>query len=411
MSVDAVARKSVAKVPPLVLRFVRGTHRGAERACRDRDIVLIGSAEDCDMVLMGDPGVAAHHCMVTITGGMLHVRAMDAAIEVDGEIIEPGEPRLIQAFQRIALGQAVCAFGPSWGKEWEALDHVDAFLHVAMERSRHESPASVALSAPADAAEMLPASSKRSFALMAALGVGAFAAAIAMVVAAWPERQNQQLSLKAQVALVRETLRSSDQAELRAVIDNQKIVIDGIARSSKSVQELQRKLQLNGIPVVLNARVADQISEQVRELLKVGGVNAQTEYAGASTVRVTGSFDDGVALSKALSQPAMQDIAPGLKLEVVNLKAATEQALPIAATKAVLADLKDARGVCNATECFVRFAATGNIFFVGSTLPSGAELTKVTVESANVEIEGLQFEVNLERNEIGPIPPLLVPQQ
>ncbi len=392
--------------PPLVLRLVRGTHRGAERACRDRDVILIGSADDCDVVLMGDAGVAAHHCMVRITGGMLYVRAMDAAIRIDGVDVPPGDPQLVQAFQRIDLGQAAFAMGPNWGKEWQALEQVNAMLDAAMAGvfTDHADTAAPIMETAVAPDETLSARRQNPRAWLS-LAVGVAAAIAALGFAFWPSRSGDGLTYKERLQNVQADLQSMRSNEVKAQVSGRVIEVTGVVSNERELADLSRQLRKYGSQVRVNVLTGDHISEQVAELLKVSGVGAQTEYLGAMQVRVSGHFGDGVALAKAMNQSAMQDIAPGLKLVPVNQDATTPVVVPIPDTTARHVEaLKSAKSFCNATECFLQFSGTGNTYYVGSELPSGAKLTNVTAEAVNIEIGGTAYQVKLKDLSIGPVP-------
>jgi hypothetical protein len=396
--------------PPLVLRLVRGTHRGAERACRDRDVILIGSADDCDVVLMGDAGVAAHHCMVRITGGMLYVRAMDAAIRIDGIDVPPGDPQLVQAFQRIDIGQAAFAMGPHWGKEWQTLEQVNAILDAAMagaladQTAQAETLQSVSPPTPPVVVR------RQNRSALLSLAAGLVAAIVALGFAFWPSRSGDGMTAKERLHSVQTDLQTLQKSELKAAMTGKQIEITGVVRDDRELADVSKHLRKYGGQVRINVLTGDHISEQVAELLKVSGVGAQTEYIGAMQVRISGRFGDGVALAKAMNQSAMQDIAPGLKLVPVNQDspAPTAVVIPNETARHVEA-LKNAKSFCNASECFLQFSGTGNTYYVGSELPSGAKLTNVTAEAVNILISGAGYQIKLKDFSIGPIPELEKP--
>ena len=74
-----------------VLRIVDGLHAGANRVLARDEMILVGSGDDCDIVL-ADDGVANHHALVTLVGGRYMVRALDAPVHVGGTQVDPGDP-------------------------------------------------------------------------------------------------------------------------------------------------------------------------------------------------------------------------------------------------------------------------------------------------------------------------------
>src|SRR5690606_37123533 len=56
-------------VPASVLRILSGLHAGPSRTLAEQEMILVGSGDDCDIVL-ADHGVARHHALINLTGGM-----------------------------------------------------------------------------------------------------------------------------------------------------------------------------------------------------------------------------------------------------------------------------------------------------------------------------------------------------
>ena len=108
--------------PALTLRVVRGVHSGAERRCHHRDVVVIGSADECDVIL-SDQHVAGNHCLLSVTGAQLSVRPLAPGVTIDERELAPGEPVRVEPFQVIGGGNAAFALGPAWNaRAWQKLD-------------------------------------------------------------------------------------------------------------------------------------------------------------------------------------------------------------------------------------------------------------------------------------------------
>ena len=95
-------RSKLAQDSPstLVVRVLEGRHAGARFECADGEVMLIGSGADCDLVL-ADPGVAGHHCLVRVQRGRIWVRAVDEGVLVRGREVPPGDPIAVGTFEPI----------------------------------------------------------------------------------------------------------------------------------------------------------------------------------------------------------------------------------------------------------------------------------------------------------------------
>jgi len=90
----------------LILSIVAGRHAGAMTLLVRSDMLVIGSSDDCDVIL-SDEGVAPHHCVLN-TGhdGRLLLRSIDAALTLNGELHGPGEAVCVTSDMTVTLGTA-----------------------------------------------------------------------------------------------------------------------------------------------------------------------------------------------------------------------------------------------------------------------------------------------------------------
>jgi hypothetical protein len=379
--------------PPLVLRLVRGAHRGAERACRDRDVFVIGSAEDCDLVLPGDKGVAAHHCMVRVMGGCLYVRSLDALIKINGSEVTPGEPVLVQAFQRVELGHAAFAMGPSWSPQWGAFDSANDDIVDTKLASEHAEMMPDAALQPLQTAAIAPASARKLPVWLLPVALSVSAALAALMFALWPGASTGPLKPQQRLEQVKSMLAGADYREVKAELSDGKITLNGVADTGESVRALAEKLAKKNIAVSMRVLSGEQVADQVRELLKVSGVGARSEYIGDRTVQMTGHFGDGKALALAVGQAAMQDILPGLKVRAVNQD--TPASLPAPEQPKFLGAMTGIKSICNATDCFLQVGANGSTYYIGSELPGGGKLVDVKEAFAVIDFEQNRYKVRL----------------
>src|SRR3546814_14580039 len=76
-----IASEAAAPAPGNVLRILAGLHAGASRDLAEQEMILVGSGDDCDIVL-ADQGVARHHALINLVGGLSSLRAPDATLRV-----------------------------------------------------------------------------------------------------------------------------------------------------------------------------------------------------------------------------------------------------------------------------------------------------------------------------------------
>lgn len=94
---------------PVALRFVSGLHTGATHKFREGEWLLLGAAEDCDL-LLSDPGVAPHHCLVGVIKSRLCIRSLEAEILWNDMIIAPGDVRNVSPLGELKLGETQIHF-------------------------------------------------------------------------------------------------------------------------------------------------------------------------------------------------------------------------------------------------------------------------------------------------------------
>ena len=104
-----------------LIRVSSGLHANAEFICRPLDMVVIGTGEDCDMVL-SDPQIARHHCLVVLGQEGYLVRALDAPVQVQGMPLNPGEQLNVPAGAAIELADVTVGLHPHLTVQLETSD-------------------------------------------------------------------------------------------------------------------------------------------------------------------------------------------------------------------------------------------------------------------------------------------------
>lgn len=289
--------------PPLpdnaaVLRIVAGLHAGATRPLGRREMVLIGSGDDCDVVL-ADPGVAAHHALLNVVDGRFHLRALDAPVELPGHTLHPGDPVEVSQVQRIGVGMAAIAFGRADAAEWMLL-----------------SP-EFGLEAPAQAPKRPFARRMPAIAGVAVLALAGLAIFAALTPASAPpvdvERRLGEIATENGVSDAQVTRDVEGRAVLSGTVDG-RVVRDRIAA----------QVAREALPATLSLRSGEDLAADVAEVMRTGGYRVQAEYLGGNNVRVTGNFGpDEQALRAFILSRAMVETGVN-RVEPVNLDAVVD---------------------------------------------------------------------------------------
>jgi len=332
-----------------VLRIVSGLHAGATRPLSRREMVLIGSGDDCDVVL-ADLGVAPHHALLNAVDGRFHLRALDAPVQLPGGTLHPGDPVEVGQVQRIALGEAAIAFGRADAVEWLTL--------------APEPGADVSLAKPRPAfANRMPL-----IAGVAVLALSALAIVAALMPAPAPEVDvEQRLRALAQEFDVGDVVISRD-VEGR-------IVLSGTVDDSDARTRLQSRIASESLDAGVALRSGEDLAVDVAEVMRTGGYAVRSEYLGDNNVRVTGRFgDDDKAVREFIRSRAMIETGVNM-VEPVNLDVSAPDAVAdagpaIDAGKAHIVSI--VRG-----ETPHIIDAEGNVYHDGASVPGWGELVSI----------------------------------
>lgn len=267
--------------PDCVLRILSGLHAGASRTLAEREMILVGSGEDCDIVL-ADQGVARHHALINLVAGMSSLRALDAPLRVDGVPLHPGDPVELRGLQRIQLGDAAIAFGAEGDPRWAAL-------------------LPMASGAPGTARAGPGLKRLPTIAALAVLSL----ASLAIFAAVMPPKETEPEPDVSLASLIRD-YRIGDGAVSENV--NGDPVLTGTVADAATRERIGKRLQDAGITATLDLRTGEDIAADVSEVLRSQGVNARTRYLGNGVVEASGRFEDMEALRTAAQSRAMHEV-------------------------------------------------------------------------------------------------------
>ena len=322
----------------LMLRVVKGLHSGALTPLTSYGVLMIGSAEDCEVIL-ADPGVQSHHCLLSFQDGKLAVRAVDGAVMLGGQEHAPAASAVsLVPGTIVGLGEA----------EFEV--------------TSNSTPSKAADPEPEEPAEdrqtlkhklrggwnwtarML---GSRPWAAGAAAG-GAVAIACLLVVFTFVPR-NRPMLVPSPVTM----------------------------------------------PEPSAVRSGDRIAQDVIEVLRLQGIAGEGTYTADGTVTVTGHLGDPHALEQAIRSRAIHEI-PGLtNVIVVNLDHP-------GATTGTSADRARIVSAVSGNDPYV-VTADGSRYYAGATLPQGGKLVGVQGDEILIERNGKTEHLKLSDVEAGAV--------
>lgn len=350
---------AAAPATECVLRIVAGLHAGASRTLAGQEMILVGSGDDCDIVL-ADAGVASHHALISLVGGRFSLRALDAPLQVGSSLVHPGDPIELDSVQRVGLGpDAALAFGRRGDPGWAAW--------VA------DADVGDAASSPARSAtpylRRLPA-----VAAVAALSLASLAIFAAVMPAQEPE-VDPTVRLQALV----EEYAIDDATTSRDV--NGAPVLAGTIRDAQSREAVRERIAAEGIEATLELRTGEDIAADVSEVLRSQGLTAKTRYVGNGDVEVEGRFEDEPRLRTAVHSRAMRDVKGINRVLAQNLAAPGPDADAEAAPAAAAASVRIVAIVRG--EAPHLKSEDGREFPVGSEVPGRGRLISITENSAH----------------------------
>lgn len=289
------AEDNQAPEPQRLLRIVSGLHAGASRPLAEREMILVGSGDDCDIVL-ADDGVAAHHALISVVDGHFQLRALDAPLQLEGRVLHPGDPVEMDRIQRVGLGEAALAFGLEDDPAWLALapdDGAPAASHTRRFAERFT--------------RRLP-----MFAAVAVLCLASLAIFVLVVPQAEP-RVDPEQRLR---ALAREYSVSGRSIDYDV---NRQPVLSGMVKDAATRRRLHEQVEAEGLEVGLSLTTGEDLAENLSEIMRAQGFPAHTRYLGNGRVEATGYFEDMPALKEFAGTPAV--IATGVR-EIVPINLA-----------------------------------------------------------------------------------------
>ena len=341
----------------LRLRVFSGLHAGAEFRLPERGILMIGQADDCDLIL-GDAEIGDHHCVLTVMGDQVLLRALNGEVELDHRRVADGENVGLEHFSMVRLGKVQFAVGPHWSERWLSFDEAA------------EQPGT------ATAHKQL-ASRRRGVLAMAGL---LLALALVALLGSWrvshpsivhPRSAGEQL--EATQAIIRQL---SLQHVVARVGAGDQLVVHGVVGNAAQLPELRQKLSAAGLTTELAVRDWPSVAKQVRDIFGMHGYTVETQLLDQGLIEVDGHFGDPDNVERVkkevLGSTDMQNLNSdvGLNLALRNYDQRKPEAPKLDESKLI-------QHVSSGDDSYV-VTRDQSRYYPGSTLPQGGVFVGVT---------------------------------
>jgi type III secretion system YscD/HrpQ family protein len=389
------------------LAVLGGLHAGALVDVAADDWTLVGSAEDCDIVLR-DPRVLPHHAVLFVRGGQLQLRAIDGELLAQGQTRAPGDSVALGDAQTWQMAGVTLGVGCRGSAPWEALRaspsleataaDTEAAATDEADRTDLDSISSAdASETPAPSAS--PTTPLRHRLTRKAQRVMAATAACAVIVATgavawgvvWPKVQARENS-----SAIASILSGLDMPELRVVeASNGHLRIEGAVRSESDRAKLMQALRQRGIYPAVDIVSGEQLAGTVQNSFRQRGLVVKAQYVGGGRVEVQGAAPSPVteqvvqevlAATNAVTQVALLDAAASAAAEPQETVHAAVAPAP-AANNNSGRDPKRIVGVVGGDSPFV-LTQDGKRYLVGSMLPDGTQIDKIVGHTVDFSRQG-----------------------
>ncbi len=253
------------------LRVFSGMHSGAEVRLPERGILMIGQADDCDLII-SDAGIAPHHCVLTVVGDQVMLRTLEGHVDIEGS--DWGRRNaVLEHFAIVCLGDVKLAVGPHWSERWQQL--VDGV--------------------PADETDVPLAKRRQRVLLLAGLLLVLAAGVLFGGWALMHHRAPSSASADTHLAQARDIIKSMALSDVAASRDDDgSVVMRGVVDTSKQLTALQQRLADAGLAIELHVRDTAEVGATVRKIFRQHHHDVRTHVAQNNRdVKVSGHFGGG----------------------------------------------------------------------------------------------------------------------
>ena len=352
------------------LLVMSGLHHGAHVPLQQDALLVVGSGDDSDICL-SDPGLSQRHFALAVHGEQITVRRLDGEIAVDGQSVD-----------------SVVTLDVAAGESLELVPG-GVQLRIATDANRHDFTTTAERACMLSERRAAPRAAKRRALAVAAALIGGVLLGT-LVIAGQREEQVSTESITPRMAI--QALIDGLELQDELAVDESfgRLIVRGTL-PLQDLSRLQEGLLESPAAAVLRVTTAEQLLEQVSGVFRTNGYTAELSYRGNATVVVENLDGDSAEIRK---------VAAFVRADVANLKklvftpsdapesSDTSSAVYLASAGKRLTTVVDGETAYIATE-------DGARYFVGSTLPGGHYVRKITAQGVQVNsgdtISWLQF--------------------
>ena len=416
--------------PGLVLRVLAGLHRGGEISVTERQEIILGRSDECDVVL-SDPEVALRHASVSFSGAHAKLRALQAGVVFCGKPLAPEEQIDLPKYVPFLLGRSAIAMGAPDHESWSeaeallahALDQPDTGADTFQGTGDHGSQAGKHDAAPVsnDRYAAKAVTGVGSETLHSSAGASADRDAVSGNRRASSHRQSVWVSSTVALLVVGLLLTqlltqrdgapakvpeagplSTQSQRLAAILrdpafaplsvtplENGTASLAGVLADSKSYDRLLEKLAAAGLNPVLQVIVPERMAQDVKEVFRVNGSSVQTRYQDTATVVVLG-FSGAEKRAEEIVSHALSDVR-GLKSvrfepDPAKMAAAPAEPKPEPGPPAPTPEETAAKRIASVVDGSPSYILTadGARYFVGALLPQGYRIERISGSAVTI---------------------------
>jgi type III secretion system YscD/HrpQ family protein len=392
-----------------------GLHAGALVDLPDNDWMLIGCAEDCDVVLR-DAGMRAHHFALFVRDGAVQMRAIDGELRCGGQVHAPGQTLVAGEGSVWHCGEAVLGLGYRDSAAWETLRAqyprggaaaaesagADGCAVTDADATRDgegaNSPSHAGLGADAPPISPTPRRSTHK-ALQLAVAAIAGVAVIGAGAMAWSLVSQSVHAREARTALA-QVMSSLDLAEVRVVeVAGGPPRLEGTVRTESDRARLLDALKARGLYPSVDVVTGEQLAAMVQDGFRQRGLDVRVQYVGAGRVEVQGAppspsseqvVRELLARKHAITQIALTDAPAAAPDAVANVSGSAGKADAPTQTGGSAASARDPKRVVGVVGGETPFILTqdGRRYLVGSMLPDGTQLDHIELPMVTFSRQG-----------------------
>jgi len=409
--VGATSERTGPATAASVLRVLRGLHRGAELAIGERDGLLVGSDEDCDVVLRDD-GVAPHHLSIAL-GAPTVLRALADGVSVFGRALPTGDSVELAAYVPVSIGSATLALGEPDSPDWERVSAQPAGTTAAERTTAPAGNSAPAAGADASRAARPAVAARFNFESLP-LPVLVAAATVLMlfvvggVAAAWLAFSSDQATPPAARAdgVIRtasaagpqpgrhlaDVVKSLDLPEVRIEQDaGGAETLVGTVPDDASLAKLEARLAAAGLRSESRVASAGRLVQDVREIFRVNGLNVDARYERDGVVAVAGLAGEEKRMAGVVSH-ALQDVHGLTSVRVDPAPAAAKPDVardPEPPAPELTPEQSTAKRIASVVDGSPAYVVTadGSRYFIGALLPQGYRITAIEGGAVTVQTE------------------------